>query len=91
MLSTINVSFKLKECLFACKKNIFRIYVYMCVSVYHLKVFFLPSGGSNSKESTCNVDTWVQSLGWEDPLGKGMATHSSILAWRIPMDRVRHN
>ena len=28
--------------------------------------------------------TWVQSLGWEDPLGKGMATHSSILAWRIP-------
>ena len=31
--------------------------------------------------------TWVQSLGWEDPLEEGMATHSSILAWRIPMDR----
>ena len=31
--------------------------------------------------------TWVQSLGWEDPLGKGMATHSGILAWN-PMDRV---
>ena len=29
-------------------------------------------------------DTWVQSLGWEDSLEKGMATHSSILAWRIP-------
>ena len=29
-------------------------------------------------------DTWVWSLGWEDPLEKGMATHSSILAWRIP-------
>ena len=28
--------------------------------------------------------SWVQSLGWEDPLEKGMATHSSILAWRIP-------
>ena len=28
--------------------------------------------------------TWVQSLGWEDPLGKGKATHSSVLAWRIP-------
>ena len=27
---------------------------------------------------------WVQSLGWEDPLEKGMATHSSTLAWRIP-------
>ena len=29
-------------------------------------------------------ETQVQSLGWEDPLEKGMATHSSILAWRIP-------
>ena len=32
-------------------------------------------------------ETWVQSLGQEDPLEKEMATHSSILAWRIPMDR----
>ena len=29
-------------------------------------------------------ETWVQSLGWEDPLEKGKATHSTILAWRIP-------
>ena len=29
-------------------------------------------------------ETWVPSLGWEDPLEEGMATHSSILAWRIP-------
>ena len=29
-------------------------------------------------------ETWVWSLGWEDPLAKGKATHSSILAWRIP-------
>jgi len=29
-------------------------------------------------------ETWVQSLGWEYPLEKGMATHSTILAWRIP-------
>ena len=29
-------------------------------------------------------DTWVQSVGWEDPLKKGKAAHSSILAWRIP-------
>ena len=29
-------------------------------------------------------ETWAQSLGWEDPLEKGTATHSSILAWRIP-------
>ena len=32
-------------------------------------------------------ETWVRSLGWEDPLEKVMATHSSILAWRLPMDR----
>ena len=32
-------------------------------------------------------ETWVQSLGWEDPLEKGIATPSSILSWRIPMDR----
>ena len=29
-------------------------------------------------------ETWVRSLGWEDPLEKAMATHSSILAWKIP-------
>ena len=40
-------------------------------------------GGSVSKESAYNAG----SLGWEDPLEEGMATHSSVLAWRIPMDR----
>ena len=42
--------------------------------------------------------TWVRSLGWEDPLKKGEATHSSVLAWRIPRtvspmgsQRVGHN
>ena len=32
-------------------------------------------------------ETWVQLLGWDDPLEEGMATHSSNLAWKIPMDR----
>ena len=48
-------------------------------------------------------ETWIQSLGWEDPLKEGMATQSSILAWRTPWteepvglqsmgsQRVRHN
>ena len=43
-------------------------------------------------------EAWVQFLGWEDPLEKGKATHSSILAWRIPwtiqpmgLQRVRHD
>ena len=51
--------------------------------------------GANSKTSNCTkvfwaslvaqrVKTWVQSLGWEDPLEKGKATYSSIPAWRIP-------
>ena len=43
--------------------------------------FFCDSAG---KESACIQETWVQSLGWEDPLEKWWASHSSILAWRIP-------
>ena len=37
------------------------------------------------KNPPAMLETWVRSLGWEDPLEKGKATHSSILAWRIPM------
>ena len=37
-------------------------------------------GGSDGRESTCNAGN----LGWEDPLEKGMAAHSSVLAWRVP-------
>ena len=40
-------------------------------------------GGSNGKESAKARDS-IRSLGWEDPLEKEMATHSSVLAWRIP-------
>ena len=36
------------------------------------------------KNPPAKQDPWVQSLGWEDPLEKGMATPSSILAWKIP-------
>ena len=44
------------------------------------------------KNSPAMRETWFQSLGWEDPLEKGKATHSSILAWRIPRARrVRHD
>ena len=42
------------------------------------------SGGSVVKNLAAMQETWVQSLGWEDPLKKEMSTHSSILAWRIP-------
>ena len=39
------------------------------------------------KNSRAMRETWVRFLGWEDPLEKGKATHSSILAWKNPMDR----
>ena len=45
---------------------------------------YVYASGSDGKESTCNAGDPVQSLGQEDPLEKGMATLSSILAWRIP-------
>ena len=44
-------------------------------------------GGSGVKDLPAMQETWIQSLGWEDPLEKEMAKLSSILAWRIPMDR----
>ena len=39
------------------------------------------------KNPSAMWETKVLSLGWDDPLEEGMATHSSLLAWRIPMDR----
>ena len=60
-------------------------------------------GGSAVKNPPAKQETWVQFLGWQDPLEKEMATHSSILAWRIPWteecgrqplmgsQRIRHN
>ena len=64
----------------------------------------LQCGGSEGKKHLPAMqETWVRSLGWEDPLEKGMATHSSTLAWKIPWtekpgrlqsigsQRVRHN
>ena len=41
-------------------------------------------GGSDGKESACNAGELGSVLGWEDPLEKGMVTHSSVLARRIP-------
>ena len=53
----------------------------------HSSILGFP-GGSDGKESTCNLETWVRSLGWEDSLKKGSATHSRNLAWRIPAWRI---
>ena len=55
-------------------------------------------GAQLVKNTPAMRETWVQSLDWEDPLEKGKATHSSILAWRIPwtvqsmgLQRAGHN
>ena len=48
-----------------------------------ISLFGLPCS-TDSKESACNAKDPVRSPGREDPLEKGMATHSSIIAWRIP-------
>ena len=62
------------------------------VSFIHFTCTFLIlslgfPGGSEVKVSACMQETQVRSLGREGPLEKEMATHSSILTWRIPMDR----
>ena len=57
-----------------------KVYVYFFKN-YRLSVGV--SGASDGKESACNAGD----LGWEDPLEESTATHSSILTWRIPMDR----
>ena len=56
------------------------------ISFHYFFVFLglFPRNGSGNKESACNAGYPVWLLGQEDPLEKGMATHSSILSWRIP-------
>ena len=49
-----------------------------------IRVLIPLLGGSAVKNLPAMQETWVQSLGQEDPLEEGMATHPSILAWRIP-------
>ena len=60
--------------------NIYDIYIYI------IWAFLVAQSVKNLPPMP---ETWVRSLGWEDPLEEGMATHSSILAWRIPVDKRR--
>ena len=57
-------------------------------SVIHTHIYYWGWGASPVAQMVKNLpamqEAWVRSLGWEDPLEKEMATHSSILAWRIP-------
>ena len=64
---------------------------YWCIfsAALLISILFIPSlifnGGSDGKDSACNGETWVQCLGWEDPLRKGMASNASRIPWRIPL------
>ena len=51
---------------------------------YPLQFFWFSLVAQLVKNLPAMWETWVPSLGWEDPLEKGKATHSSVLAWRIP-------
>ena len=52
--------------------------------VYSLQCSWASLVAQLVKNSLAMQETWVRSLDWEDPLEKGKATHSSVLAWRIP-------
>ena len=52
---------------------------------YPLQYFWAPLVAQLIKNLPAMQETWVQSLGWEDPLENEMAAHSSILVWEIPM------
>ena len=72
--------------------HIFFIYMCMCLYSIYILISAVPfgvfPGGTGGKEPACqsrrSKKTRIRSLGWEDPLEEGMATHSSIFAWRIP-------
>ena len=55
--------------------------------VYPLQYSWASLVAQMVKNLPAMQETWVQSLGWEDPLEECLATHSSILAWRILLDR----
>ena len=55
--------------------------IYLCIDIDTLRASLVAQ---MVKNPPAVQETWVRSLNWEDPLEKGKATHSSILAWRIP-------
>ena len=74
--------------------GLFAKHIFSMAKCSHILLIFKlssPIGASLVAKKVKNPpamwETWVWSLGWEDPLEEGMVTHSSILAWRIPMGR----
>ena len=69
-------------------RSVFQLVTYICVCVYiYIYIYsllYIHVYGFSVSSLTVMQETWVRSLGWEDPLEKEMAIHSSVLAWRIP-------
>ena len=87
---TVMVSFNLTTTLHALAPNMVLFWGSWKLRLQHMNfeenMNQLPGfpGGSHGKKSTCNAGDQIWYLGREDPMQKGMATHSTILAWRIP-------
>ena len=65
--------------------NVITFYIVLLVEIFNKQQLSSATpGGSRVKNLPVMQETQVQSLGWEDPLEEKMATHSSVLAWRIP-------
>ena len=100
-LSTLPLFFSL---LLHLSSHFFFLFLCLLLAPYPFGSFCLASLVDQVvKNLTAMWEIWVESLGWEDPLEEGMATHASLLAWRIPwteepgglqsigLQRVRHN
>ena len=79
------------QCIYCCDLVLFFHHAQAYLSVYFIRAKFAPymdfPGGSDSKATATIWETQVPSLGWEDPLEKEMATHSSTPTWKIPWRR----
>ena len=63
---------------------VFSISITLTDLIYYLHYFWASLIDHSVKNLPAVQETWIPSLGWEDPLEKEMATHSGILAWKIP-------
>ena len=72
-------------CVCVCRYKFIYIYIYTYMHIYVYMYMFRASLVAQTRKNLPAVQkTQIWSLGWEDPLEKGMASHSSILAWKIP-------
>ena len=76
----------MRKIVYPCWVNFLRVYLVLCLKCISLlpHLYWASLVAQQVKNLPAMQETWVSPLGWEDPLKKGKATRSSILAWRIP-------